>query len=357
MLRQAYPFAHIHSNLTKRPSRLFSMIPEFFSQENTHTVALQSGQKMRIKSCINGRSHDRNSVLPRDKTYSVLDEHFSKIPADQIQFTWAPLTEEILHTKDLFVIQDKMRTVCDDIRIDGVKLVLPHEGRTEGLNLTTKDGVHFESLFQLAYQEPAHGSIDAHRSEIEKTLLAGMDNWKALVQASDYVKIQHLRSETPYVSAPSPCISKVFMVQRGFIKTSEADIRTQFIRDLEQKIQDNQRFGWPTLCLGGLSCLWVRSYDMANELANIKASIIEGKIPVGRGAIELYDNAVSFFPLLCLVVMVAWIIVIFLLIHIVAILNDMGKLPRPAITGSIIAALGGIPLGLAVYCFGKMIEH
>lgn len=257
MFRRAYPYAYSKSCSAVEYTRAFSRVPEFFTHEGTHTVALQSGQQMRIKSCINGRSHDRNDMLAQDKVYSGLDELFSKIPADQIQFTWAPLTEEILYTQDHEQIQSKMRTVCNDIRIDSVKLALPHEGRMEGMRLTTKDGIRFESLFQLAYQEPTYGSIDAHRSEIERTLLAGMDSWKALVQASDYTKVQHCRHETPYTCAPSPCISKVFMVQRGFIKTSEAEIRTQFIRDLEQNIQDNRRFGWPTLALGGLSCLWL----------------------------------------------------------------------------------------------------
>ena len=96
---------------------------------------------------------------------------------------------------------------------------------------------------------------------------------------------------------------------------------------------------------------------MAFELASIKASITEGRIPVGRGAIERYDNEVSMIPILYFCVGIAWITVIVLLLPIVAILDDMDVLPSPIIAGSIIATLGGIPLGLAVYCFGKAIKH
>lgn len=256
------------SKKTRRPM----IASEPFKRDDTHTVTLKSGQHMRIDSAITGSwgkgaSQTANHLACTRKLSSEFGTYFASTDPSHIRFNQDP-DGKLCYSIDQKLIKDRLQAAFKCSSIDTVRLVCPHEKRAIDIEVLTKDGVHFESTVELAYQEPRDGWTDADRAAIDRALEESAARWRDVMEQGSYSEMARCPIETPF-KITEPMTSSLFALDRALIKTAECDIRARFARDLEFKIRSKQPFGWMALGLGGLYGLAANRYASHRALKTI----------------------------------------------------------------------------------------
>ena len=314
-------------------------------------MVLHTGQLVYIKSHITGleqkHSQLRSWITILQKLSQNINTHFRKLDDYKLCFK----SESESDTGDLVLdmykewITDAALVGIDDVLVHDIALKLPHTRRSVDVQLTTRDGVVIDGVYEFAYQD-----IDANEpvcmKEVEKAFGKNFSVWVTRIQTGNYNRISNSEGKIePHIPPFTPVDDnreyKALMLDRAIIKPNNEEIRQRFIKYFTSETKSKPSMGLASWCLGGQSSKLVMSLATKQAFKETLRGLQQGEVRVGEAAFDCYDTTKGFYAVvLGTAVAGIWAFVL---------INGFEYVHSPdlyVVAG--VTVLGGLPAGLVV---------